>query len=484
METLQRTANAGSVSTGYDIDNSVKLEADNDERFTRTPSSAGNRKTWTFSAWVKRTKLGANQTLISAADTYLYIGSDDKIYCNFRPATENFFLSTTRLFRDTSAWYHIVVQCDTTDSTAADRAKLYINGVRETSYSDSTYENMSQNLDTSMNNTIEHMIGRYSSSDDYRMSGYISEFHLVDGTALTPTSFGEYDDDSGIWKPKEVDVTYGTNGFYLDFADASDLGDDESGNGNDWTEVNIAAADQATDTPTNNFCTLMPPQHSITGTATVVSEGGTQMKGGSTSQQNAFGSIGVRKGKWYFESNVSNLGGVASYSFMFGVIAADRITALNNGGGYYIGEIANTWGFTSNNRGSTGGTENPNFPSETATSGTTEVMGIALDMDNGKIWVHKAGTYATNNSSVTGNPATGAAPQYDNLLTSTSEHILVGGGVYASTNAQRNMNFGNPMNANFTGVGTHSDANGYGSFAYAPPSGYYAICTKNLAEYG
>ena len=112
-------------------------------------------------------------------------------------------------------------------------------------------------------------------------------------------------------------------------------------------------------------------------------------------------------------------------------------------------------------------------------------MGIALDMDNGKIWVHKAGTYATNNSSVTGNPATGAAPQYDNLLTSTDEHILVGGGVYTQTSAaQRNMNFGNPMSTNFTNVGTHSDANGYGSFAYAPPSGYYAICTKNLAEFG
>ena len=231
METLARAANRGSVSTGYEIDNSVKVEADNDERFTRTPSSAGNRKTWTFSAWVKRTELGANQILISAADTYLYFGSDDKIYCNFRPATENFFLATNRVFRDTAAWYHIVVQCDTTQATNTNRAKLYVNGVQETSLQNSTYSNMSQNLDTSMNNTIEHMIGRYSSSDDYRMSGYISEFHLVDGTALTPTSFGEYDEDSGIWKPKAYAGSYGTNGFYLDFADAADLGDDESGNG-------------------------------------------------------------------------------------------------------------------------------------------------------------------------------------------------------------------------------------------------------------
>ena len=254
----------------------------------------------------------------------------------------------------------------------------------------------------------------------------MSELYFIDDQQLAPTNFGEFDDDSGIWQPKDFSGTFGSNDVYANFDDSSSMGADSSGNSNDWGLINITAADQATDSPTNSFCTLMPPQASITGTATVVSEGGTQMKGGSTSSQNAFGSIGVRKGKWYFESNVSNLGGVASYAFMFGVIAADRITALNNGGGYYIGEIANTWGFTSNNRGTTGGTENPNFPSETATSGTTEVMGIALDMDNGKIWVHKAGTYATNNSGVTGNPATGAAPQYDNLLTSTDEHILVG----------------------------------------------------------
>ena len=490
METLQRTANRGSISTGpYQINNSLKLEADNTEYLYKANDSGTNRKTFTVSMWFKRTELSNDYMQLwqggdSGGATRLgFYGGTPKeaIWVDLSSGGTYKRSYSTQVLRDTSAFYHIVLAVDTTQSTEANRFRLWLNGEEVTSWSQRQYPAL--NFDVSLLGGGVMKWGAYDSTY-YKMCGYIAECHYLDGVAKVQTDFGEYDEDSGIWIPKVYTGTYGGNGCYLKFNNSSALGTDSSGNGNTFTLNNISASDQATDTCTNNFCILMPPQHSITGTATVVSEGGTQMKGGSTSQQNAFGSIGVRSGKWYFESNVSNLGGVASYSFMFGVIAADRITALNNGGGYYIGEIANTWGFTSNNRGSTGGTENPNFPSETATSGTTEVMGIALDMDNGKIWVHKAGTYATNNSGVTGNPATGAAPQYDNLLTATDEHILVGGGVYASTNAQRNMNFGNPMSANFTGVGTNSDANGYGSFAYAPPSGYYALCTKNLAEYG
>tara|TARA_B100001939_G_scaffold39235_1_gene30513 strand:+ start:28 stop:1386 length:1359 start_codon:yes stop_codon:yes gene_type:complete len=442
---------ANSASGGYDIDNSVKLEADNDERFTRTPSSAGNRKTWTFSAWVKRTELGANQILISAADTYLYFGSDDKIHCNFRPASENFFLSTNRLFRDTSAWYHIVVQCDTTDSTAADRAKLYINGVRETSYSNSTYNNMSQNLDTSMNNTIEHMIGRYSSSDDYRMSGYISEFHLVDGTALTPTSFGEYDDDSGIWKPKEYTGSYGTNGFYLDFADATDLGDDESGNGNDWTEVNITAADQATDTPTNNFCTLNPliPY----GYPTTISEGAVKGVDNSVGLGGAAGTIAVNSGKWYWEFKSS----VSTTIMGIQDIEADTSTSNNaheipyTMGVYLLGEYNYAADSTGRNDGSTSGLI---FDADRR-------YAVALNLDDDEI------TYYQLGSSVGTFSLDGLAGLYVRP--------------FASCAGTLQWNFGG-----YTTIGSYSntDANGYGAFEYTPPSGYYALCSKNLAEYG
>ena len=153
METLQRTANRGSVSTGYDIDNSIKFEADNSEQLYRTPSSAGNTKTWTYSVWFKRTELGASAQLISALDTYMYFETNDQAWLNFRSGSENFFLATNRVFRDTSAWYHAVIVCDTTDSTAADRAKLYINGERQTSYANSTYQNLDSNDTTGMNAT-------------------------------------------------------------------------------------------------------------------------------------------------------------------------------------------------------------------------------------------------------------------------------------------------------------------------------------------
>jgi len=489
MEVLQRTANRGSISTGFDIANSVVFETANSERLSRTNTNTGQRRTFSISAWIKRTKLGYNRTIgvgVSGNDQQIIIfnASDQLEWYDYHGGAYSFNYKTNRVFRDTSAWYHFLFAVDTEQGTESNRVRLYINGVEETSFA--TQTEPSQNRDTNWNYANgSKEFGNILNEAPFA-SCYMSEVAFVDDAQLAPTDVGEFDEDTGIWKPIDISgLTFGTSGSYCEFKNASALGEDSSSNGNDFTAANITSADQAQDTPTNNFCTLMPPQASITGTATVVSNGGTTMISGTTAQQNAFGSMGVRSGKWYFESNVSNLGGAASYNHFFGVIAADRITALNNGGGYYIGEIANTWGFTSNNRGTTGGTENPNFPSETATSGTTEVMGIALDMDNGKIWVHKAGTYATNNSSVTGNPATGAAPQYDNLLTSTDEHILVGGGVYTSNNSvQRNMNFGNPMNANFTNVGTHSDANGYGSFAYAPPTGYYALCTKNLAEYG
>ena len=458
METLQRTANRGSISTGFSIENSVKLEADNDERFTRTPSSAGNRKTWTFSAWVKRTELGANQILISAADTYLYFGSDDKIHCNFRPASENFFLSTNRLFRDTSAFYHIVVQCDTTDGTAADRAKLYINGVRETSYSSSTYNNMSQNLDTSMNNTIEHMIGRYSSSDDYRMSAYISEFHLVDGTALTPTSFGEFDDDSGIWKPKAFSGSYGTNGFYLDFADAADLGDDESGNGNDWTEVNIAAADQSTDTPTNSFCTWNPLW--VYATQPTISDGATKTFNSSSDWTGAKSTFGLTKGKWYWEykalnfnallgiqtdgeSNISASGNAQSKLSTLALFLQGEVEIVDSGGSRDDTNV-------------------------TFTFDAAHTFGIALDMDSSTqiISFYQNGSLITDGGNI----------NIDGLADKTVFPFV------ATLNNTVTVNFGGYTSNSIASAA--SDANGYGTFEFAPPSGYYALCTKNLAEYG
>ena len=502
MEVLQRTANRGSISTGeYEIDNSLKLEADNSEYMKRVMTATGNRKTFTISVWLKRTELKAG-----AADAYghtFFLGGNggtgtavqlrfstsgtnpDALQFRINTETDNY---TNRVFRDTSAWYHIVLAVDTTQATDSNRLKLYVNGVQETSFATINYP--TQNSDTQNNlsssSTYGQEIGAYDSAGTYygKFCGYLAEYNHVDGQQLAPTEFGETDDDSGIWKPKAYTGTYGTNGFYLDFADAADLGDDESGNGNDFTETNITAADQATDTPTNNFCTLLGQQQdSVVGTEPSIKEGGTTMFGGATSSQNAVGTMGVRSGKWYFESTITNSGGVGTDNHNFGVVAADQITALSTGGGNDLGYVSGGWAMSSNSaaRNNNGYASGYNATSALAVD---KIMGVAIDMDNGKIWWHREGTWTSLNSTV-GNPANGTTPSFSNLLTATDEHLLPAGGFYINDNNQvRVMNFGGYAQAVFTAVGTYADANGYGSFAYQPPTGFYALCGKNLAEFG
>jgi len=493
METLQRTANRGSISTGYDIDNSCKFEDDNDEWLYRTNASGTNRKTWTVSWWFKQTELrSANgaatehwQGGVYGEATRAGIFADDRIWIDIGGGDGNagtlFRSLSTQKIRDTSAWYHIVIACDSTQSTEADRLKVWLNGVEVTAWDQKQYPTL--NYQSALQGTGGVQMKWGSADATYHgYSGYLAECHYLDGVTKVQTDFGEFDDDSGIWKPKEYTGTYGTNGTYLDFADASDLGDDESGNGNDYTENNITAADQATDTPTNNFCTLFPPPAAVTGTAPSIKEGGTTMFGGVSSSQNAFGTMGVRSGKWYFESTITDDGGVATSNHNFGVIDPEQITYVMTSG-RDIGASPAGWACSSNSlpRNNNAAASGANA---TGALNENEIMGVAIDMDNGKIWWHRQGTW-TSISSTAGDPANGTTPAFSNLLTATDNFVIPAGGYYVNDgNQARAMNFGGYAQAVFTAVGTYADANGYGSFAYQPPSGYYALCTKNLAEYG
>jgi hypothetical protein len=348
------------VAGGYDIENSLKLESDNTEYLSRTPSSAGNRRTWTLSCWVKRTEITADSNsvgnqhmILSAGNTYIQFDGN-AIWVNLRAASENFFLATNRLFRDTSAWYHVVLQCDTTQGTASNRAKLWVNGVQETSFQNSTYDNMPLNYETLMNNTNEHEVGKYSNEETTYanfFSGYMAEMHLVDGTALAPTDFGEFDEDSGIWKPKAYTGSYGTNGFYLDFESSGSLGADSSGNGNNFTPTNITSADQATDTPTNNFCTLNPifAVNSGVGELTI-SEGGTRTVNAANAYKFATSTIGVTRGKWYWEVNgtyvrtISLAGVIMPYYWLNGNIAFSGTVYYAQSGQRYNNSSASSFG--------------------------------------------------------------------------------------------------------------------------------------------
>ena len=485
---LLALSGTNSVTGGYEIDNSCKFEIDNSECLTKTFSSAGNRKAWTWSSWVKRTELNNTTTyqlLFSAGtgnpprDVFFFDADTDDTLCFF--SNGGLFSSTTlgfrtnAVFRDTSAWYHIVLVLDTANSTAADRLKLYVNGVSQTF---STYNAPTQNADSLINSNTDHAIGRDSSFaalgfDAQYFSGYMAETHFVDGTALAPTEFGEFDDDSGIWKPKAYTGSYGSNGFYLDYADASDLGDDESGNGNDFTENNITSADQSTDTPTNNFATGNNLAVFSNPSTLVLTEGQTKIAKTANGWETLSSTIAVTSGKWYMEmQNIS-----VPESAMLSVFPAD-IEFIGAGGqvNNYAGKVSGDGGISyySYNGNVYQNAGNSSYGS--AWANETNTMAIALDMDNGKVYFARANVWQNSGDPTSGATGTGAI----DLIEPSKPHMM-GYSIYAN-NTSGAVNFGGYTLSSISSAA--SDANGYGTFEYAPPSGYYALCTKNLAEYG
>ena len=471
MEALQRLHNRGSISTGFNIDNSLKLEADNTEHLYVTTMTSGNRRTWTYSIWFKRTELEFTNVLIhfgvNNLATRMMLDDSDQLWIDIcDTGSTNYRSKTNRLFRDTSAWYHVVLRVDTTQSTEADRMKLYVNGVEETSWLQ--HQIPTQNLDTLANTTVGAYdamgIGTYvwaGGSYDGQFSGYIAQVAHVDGQSYAATEFGEFDDDTGIWKPKDVSgLTYGTsnNSFLLDFSDASALGNDSSGNNNDWSLSNIAAADQATDTPTNNFCTWNPLW--IYSSQPVISEGATKVRLDDSTNEAAKATIGLTNGKWYWEAKP-----VGSIGSQYIGIQTDGDSNIYSG----ANSMHNNYTMVINPTGryySYSGSQ-----SESADQGwdltASDWLGIALDMESSTQTIK----YYKN----------GSLMQSLNLI-SDMQGKTVFPFLINYENRSFDINFGGYTINTISSAA--SDADGYGTFEYAPPSGYYAICTKNLEEYG
>jgi len=459
---------ANSATGGYDIANSLKLESDNGEVLTQT-IGAGSRTTATYSFWFKRTELGAGMQIagispIGSETTRFLINSSDQLDVESGVGGDNNSLVTNRVFRDTSAWYHFVVAIDTTQATEANRVKVYVNGVQETSFSASEYPAQNTNLTIGVSGYTWSW-GAYSTTQ-IKSSGYLAEAYYIDAQQLDPTSFGEFDEDTGIWKPIAYTGSFGSNGHYLDFSDAGDLGNNSSGVGNDFTLNNITSADQATDTPTNNFCTLNPLMEN-TGSANylTLTEGATKTVNSSASYKARVASMGVTKGKWYWEMTstqftvVSTLGVNYPENWSSGTSFFGTMYVNDNGTGVRYNNSSRI----------------PNFGN--GWSSTTINIGFALDMDA----TPPTCTVYENGSSI------------GNLMAGLS--INGAGGAYLPpkevgyfpyiSNYSNNTilaNFGGYTAASISSAA--SDENGYGTFEYAPPSGYYALCTKNLAEYG
>jgi len=475
-----------SSSESYQVDNSLKFNGSND-KLTITPGTAGNRRTWTWSSWVKRSSHSGIGGTTGETLFHCYDGSSstrgliqfqshdhvpaDTIKFDTGGSNSLGSIYTAAVNRDLSAWLHIVAVLDTTNSTATDRQRIYVNGVR---LSVTVSNQVAQNYDGLINTTNEHEIGTHGGGSFF--NGYMAETVLIDGQALDPTLFGEFDSDSGIWKPIDVSgLTFGDEGFYLEFkgsgtsANASGLGADTSGNTNHFAVTNLTAVDQTTDTCTNNFATLNPLMNNKANLPTIT-EGNLEVLAVSGSTWSVTPStIGLPKsGKWYYE--VEAVSGTSGDRAAFAGWMNPAVTnPLGNGSILWRNVSANN-SILSNDSAASG-----TFSATTwGTNG--HIIGLYIDMDNLKLYFAHNGTIQNSGTGI------------DFQGTFDDDTFILPVVMVINTD-KLSVNFGNPA-ANFAIASGNADVNGFGNFEYDPSAGsfdgaskdFLAICTKNLAE--
>jgi len=467
-------------SGGYQISRSLRFNAADNAYLSRTPASSSSKTTWTFSTWFKRSSLDNFQTILSAgqpgSSVYLvalfFANNNLDLAVYGSGGAQEGRVTSTAVFRDMSAWYHVMAVLDTTNATSSNRLKLYINGSQITDLSLASYP--PQNSIYAVNSTDPHIMGAYSyGTTTNKIDGYQTETYLIDGQALTPSSFGETNAQTGVWKPKAYSGSYGTNGFYLNFSDnsnttAATLGKDYSGNGNNFLPNNFSVTagvdnDSMVDVPTpygvdtgaggtvrGNYCTVNPLDGVNSATIT---EGNLKVANGGTATFRGTLGITGSSGKWYWEFTQQT-----------------AITSLNPIG-YGIASLQGTPSHTASTRAAYYYTDlssrlliviingvQTNVSVATAIA-INEVLQFAYDSDTGKVWVGKSNVWSDSTGGTTGNPATGANPTYtfasvDQPMTPTFDHAGV---AYTAT-----------LNC------------GQRAFANTAPSGFKALCTQNL----
>ena len=453
------------------IANACRFDDGSSDYLIRTPSGASNKDLWTLSFWIKRSTLGTSQSIYGVyADSNnqetLAFDSNDKLYWQlYQSGGVVGQLTTNRLFRDTSAWYHIVVAYDSANSTAGNRMRMYINGVEETSFATDT--NPSSGQDSQWNSTTAHSIGRINTTNYIDM--YLAEFVHVDGQALDQTSFGVFNTVSNIWEPRGYAGTYGTNGFRLDFADSSALGNDVSGNDNDFTVNNLTSIDQASDTCSNNFALMNPlaAQGGSGASSSVVTFTEGNLVVDAIISETAIANIGVDTGKWYWEVKVlTDQDGLA-------IGAANQHFDLDAELGYNSpsspseAKVFGYYGGNGNKFTTIGdGSQLSSYGDAIAVN---DIIGVALNLDDNQVTFYKNGT-AQNSGTAISITALGSGEQYFPAV-----------GNWSAGAVKLSFNFGSPQ---FSISSGNADANGHGNFEYSVPSGYFSLCTKNLAEFG
>jgi hypothetical protein len=465
------------ATTGYTIDQSIRFpRASNTSGgyMEKTYSGAGDRTAYTFSTWFK---LGSCNGMTAGSNEYYGFfscetGTNDTCASGEMQLRiqghSTFYLMTTRKVRDPSAWYHLVVVWDTDNAVSSERVRMYLNGERQTDFAQENYP--SSGTEGGINQAAKHRIGACynigGSVINYPWDGYMADIHFLDGYSYGPEYFGETN-SSGLWIPKEYDGSYGSNGFKIDGRDSSDLGDDESGNGNDYTTSGLAAHDQVSDTPTNNFAVLNPVD-TFSKLAGELRNGNLELKDNSASVyvhgRATFGFDVTDSDGWYWEScdvvDGSQIGGITEDNAVIpsgsdvGFTGARGSNSVNTN--YWYKLDGTTYSSTSLGVNSNAG----------------DIAQFCVK--NGKLFIGVNGTYV-----LSGNPATEANP----LFTGLTGIFMPFGGLYSGASYNTVYNFG--QDGTFAGNKTaqgNTDANGHGNFFYAPPSGAKALCSRSLGS--
>jgi hypothetical protein len=435
---------------------------------TRTATS-GNRQIATFSGWIKKGSNGVDTNRVfleySTSTNYFEIRwrsvDNLRIYEELNGGT-GFELITNRLFRDNSAWYHIVVEIDTTQATASDRIKLYINGVQETSFSTETYPSQNYNVQMNVNSKVVS-IGAYQYAGSNYFNGSMSHLHWIDGTAYDATAFGQFD-ANGVWKIKtSPSVTYGTNGFFI-LKDGNSV-TDQSVNSNNWT-VGGGTLTNTEDNPSNVFATLNPLVN--IGTNTTYSQGNNTVSTNNANYKVSPSTLAVSSGKWYMEFKAVS-GSFGSIDAAVGILQTDtnfstgsqNLNAYPNG--YSYGSLGKVRQYNASDV----------YTASTYADG--DIIGIALDMDNNKLYFHKNGTYQNSGDPTSGSTGTGAVS-----ITSGKEYYFACSTITSSGTKVFSANFGNGYFGTTAVASAGTNASGIGIFEYDVPTGYTALSTKGL----
>ena len=475
---------------------------------SRTNSSAGNRRTMTWSFWIKFNRgemasysssepgimvYGDSQSGYPAHRLLFYQGkaffySADDSSQNGKVAME----SGDIRFRDSSAWYHFVYTLDTTAGSAAARQRVWVNGVAAEVNGNGGWvqTDAGQNKDTDHNGTETIYIGKYSSIGYF--DGQIADYHFIDGQAKIHTDFGQFDTTSGIWKPKAYSGTFTGNSFYLKGENAGNIGLDSSGLSNNFT-VSGTNVYQSEDTPSNNFAILNYDNSRKDAVGRIINGGLTiSNNNDSYSFGTASATLAVSKGKWYWEAKATGAGGYVYVGFcVFGDFKSTNKRSLDP-----TSQTDNSsWMFMSSTNSSYQLKKVKHDNSDVLTSfGPTiaqnDIIMCALDLDNGKCWWGVNGTWLDSGSG-TGVPASGTYPHVTFTQNPSGEGTTP---VFYSPlfttygfagNSELQVNFGATGKFGNTALSSaQADNGGNGTFEYSPPSGFYSLCTNNIADYG